>query len=125
MHVVDSCGWLEWFTDGELADAYRSFLDKPDEILVPSIVVYEVYKVLKREKGEEVALACAAKVQESTVMGLDAVEALTAADTALEHRLAMADAIVYATAVTNQCELVTSDADLEGLPGVRFITKKQ
>ncbi len=125
MHVVDSCGWLEWFTDGDLADAYRSFLDKPGDILVPSIIVYEVYKVLKREKAEEVALACAGKVQESTVLGLDGPEALMAADVALERRLAMADAIVYTTAIANQCELITSDGDLKDLPGVRFIPKTQ
>jgi hypothetical protein len=52
MIIVDSCGWLEWFTDGKLADEYKEYLATPD-ILMPAIILYEVYKVLKREVGEE------------------------------------------------------------------------
>ena len=47
MYLVDSCGWLEWFTEGPLAEEYRPYLEKNDELLIPAIVLYEVYKVLK------------------------------------------------------------------------------
>lgn len=123
MVVVDSCGWLEWFTDGMLADQYQQYLEKRDELLVPAIVLYEVYKVLKRQVGEEKALLAFGHIKRSPVVSMDENLALLAADVSLRHNLAMADAIVYAVALANRCPLVTSDADLESLPGVTFISK--
>ncbi len=123
MRVIDSSGWLEWFTDGPLAGQYRRFLENPREILLPAVVIYEVYKVLKRERGEETALLALGQMQQSEVVALDATVALRAADLSLQHGLAMADAIVYATARANNCELVTSDADLKGLTDVVFFPK--
>jgi predicted nucleic acid-binding protein len=49
--------------------------------------------------------------------------ALTAADLSLEHRLAMADSLIYATAVLHQVEVVTSDPDFLGLPRVIYLEK--
>jgi uncharacterized protein with PIN domain len=59
MIIVDSCGWLEWFTNGKLADSYEKHLVDQENILMPAIILYEVYKVLKREVGEEKALLAA------------------------------------------------------------------
>lgn len=123
MRVIDSSGWLEWFADGPLAGQYQRFLEKPREILLPAIVVYEVYKILKRERGEEMALLALGQMQQSEVVVLDATLALHAADLSLRRGLAMADAIVYATARMHDGELVTSDADLKGLDGVVFLPK--
>jgi predicted nucleic acid-binding protein len=123
VRVIDSSGWLEWFADGPLAGQYQRFLEKPREILLPAIVVYEVYKILKRERGEEMALLALGQMQQSEVVVLDATLALHAADLSLRRGLAMADAIVYATARMHDCELVTSDADLKGLDGVVFLPK--
>lgn len=123
MRVVDSSGWLEWFTDGPVAEEYRLFLEKPGDILVPTIVIYEVYKVLKRVLNEETALLAVGRMQQSDVIPLDAGLALHAADLALRHGLAMADAMIYATARSRQAELITSDADLQGLVGVTYLPK--
>ena len=123
MIVVDSCGWLEVFTDGSSADEYAPLLNKPADVLVPAVVLYEVYKVLSRAAGEEAALRCSGFMQQSPIVTLDATLALEAADLSRKHRLAMADAMVYATAVRHHVELVTSDADLKGLSGVRFVPK--
>jgi predicted nucleic acid-binding protein len=123
VRVIDSSGWLEWFADGPLAGQYQRFLEKPREILLPAIVVYEVYKILKRERGEEMALLALGQMQQSEVVVLDATLALHAADLSLRRGLAMADAIVYATARMHDGELVTSDADLKGLDGVVFLPK--
>lgn len=123
MILVDSCGWLEVFTDGPAADAYAGLLSRPEELLVPTVVLYEVYKFLARTAGEETALRCSGFLQQARVVPLDAPLALEAADVSTKHRLAMADAVVYATALRHRAELATSDADLEGLPGVRFIPK--
>jgi toxin FitB len=119
--LVDSCGWLEVFTDGPAAGTYATLLAHPEELLVPTVVLYEVYKLLARTAGEETALRCSGFMQQARIVPLDAPLALEAADLSTKQRLAMADAIVYATAVRYRAELATSDSDLEGLPGVRFI----
>lgn len=121
MRVVDSCGWLEWFSNGRLADTYAQYLQAANELLVPAVVLYEVYKVLKREIGEEKALLAVSYMKQSSVIPLDEILALKAADLALKHGLAMADAMVYATALAYGAPLFTSDADFDGLPMVNQV----
>jgi toxin FitB len=123
MIIVDSCGWLEWFTDGGLADRYQEHLVDQEKILVPAIVLYEVYKVLKSEVGEEKALLAAGYMKSSSIIPLDETLALAAADIALQQKLAMADAIIIATALACNCAIVSSDADLRDQPNVKFIPK--
>ena len=123
MVIVDSCGWLEWFSDGVLAKKYKKYLENDTELLVPTIILYEVYKVLKREAGEEKALLAFAHMKISEVIPFDENLALQAADISLLHNLAMADAIVYTAALGHNCQLITSYKDLEGLPHVTFISK--
>ena len=124
MFLVDSCGWLEWFTDGPLAEEYGQYLVDSNNLLVPSIVLYEVYKFLKREAGEEKALLAAGYMKNARLVSLDESLAIYAADTALKYRLAMADAMVAACASAFDCILVTSDADLKDMPNVKFISKE-
>jgi predicted nucleic acid-binding protein len=121
MRVVDSSGWLEYLTDGALASAYEDYLCDPDQIITPSVVLFEVYKWVKRERSEEEALVAAAQIEKTRIVPLTSTIALTAADLGLEHRLAMADSIVYATALISQAELVTSDSDFAALPGVAYL----
>ena len=123
MILVDSSGWLEFLTDGPLASAYAQHLRRLDDVVTPAIVLYEVYKVIKRQRGEEAALAVAAQMGKTRLAPVTDVIALTAADASLAYRLAMADAIVYATALTEGAKLITSDADLAPLPGVRYLKK--
>lgn len=124
MIIVDSCGWLEWFTDGKLADKYQQYLTDLDNLLMPAIVLYEVYKVLKREVGEEKALLAAGYMKRSLSIPFDEVFALAAADIALQERLAMADAIIVAAARAYNCKVITSDADLKDQPNVTYIPKR-
>ena len=89
MIIVESCGWLEWFTDGKLADTYQEDLEDledQDNLLVPTIILYEVYKILKREVGEEKALLAAGYMKNSQVIPLNETIALDAADIALQAR---------------------------------------
>jgi predicted nucleic acid-binding protein len=123
MVIVDSCGWLEWFTDGKLGDAYQKYLADQDNLLVPAIIVYEVYKVLKREVGEEKALLAAGYMKNSAVIPLDETLALAAADIALQESLAMADAIIVAAARAYKCTIISSDSDLKDQPNVDYIPK--
>ena len=125
MRLIDSSGWLEVFRGGPHADRVVRLLADPAEVLTPTIALYEVYKVLKRDASEEDALQAVAWMLRTNVVPLSETLALEAADTSLEHSLAMADAIVYTTARSRGAELVTTDADLEGLPGVVFLSKKK
>lgn len=123
MTLVDSSGWLEFFGDGSLADKYAAYLSETDQVVTPTIVLYEVYRWIKRQRTEEDALVAAAQMQKTRIEPLTETVALTAADLGLEHGLAMADAIVYATALLRSTELVTSDRDFADLPGVTYIEK--
>ena len=123
MIIVDSCGWLEWFTDGRLADSYERYLVDQDNILMPAIILYEVYKILKREVGEEKALLAAGYMKNLSVIPLDETLALAAADVALREGLAMADALIVAAARSNNCKIITSDKDLKDQTGVVYIPK--
>ena len=123
MVVVDSCGWLEWFTNGELADRYRPYLADQGNLIVPAFVLFAVYKVLKREVGEEKALLAAGYMKSATLVPVDGTLALAAADISLREKLAMADAFVVAVAQACRCKLVTSDSDLKNQPGVEYLPK--
>lgn len=123
MIIVDSCGWLEWFTDGQLADKYKQYLTAPENILMPAIILYEVYKVLKREVGEEKALLAVGYMKNSPVIPFDDTLALAAADIALQDNLAMADAIIVATSRAHNCRIISSDADLKDQTNVEYIPK--
>jgi len=120
--LVDSSGWIEHLIDGPLADAYAEHLASA-ELLVPTIVLYEVCKFVQREVSAEQAVVVAARLKEQQVVPLDETLALEAADLSLQHGLAMADAIVYATARAMGATLVTSDVDFAALPGVQYLAR--
>ena len=124
MILLDSSGWLEFFADGPLASEFESRLKHPAQILTPAVALYEVYKWIKRERTEEEALAAVAAMQKTKIVGLTDEIALTAADISLSMKLAMADAVMLATARAYEAELVTSDSDFEGIPGVTVFAKK-
>lgn len=123
MTLVDSFGWIEFFTDGPLAGEYAKYLQRPSEVIVPTIVLYEVYKKIKSAKSEEVALIAVATMQNAQIVPLTEELSLSAADVSLSHRLAMADAIVYASALQEDAKVVTSDKDLKDLPHVIYFPK--
>jgi predicted nucleic acid-binding protein len=119
--VVDSCGWIEYFTDGALAEAYSRAVKRNADLLVPTVTLFEVYKKIKRDRGEEMALIAVARMKQGRIAPLDEAVALHAADLGLRHALPMADSIVYATARLSGALLVTSDGHFRGLQGVSFI----
>jgi predicted nucleic acid-binding protein len=57
----------------------------------------------------------------SRVVPIDDTLALLAARISLDRHLAMADAMIYATALDAGAQLTTSDAHFKGLPEVTFI----
>ena len=124
MILVDSSGWVEYFVDGPLADEYAARLRPASNVITPAIVVYEVYKRLKRDLTQEHANTAVAAMRRTEIVPLDAQLALRAADLSLTENLAMADAIVLATARSRDAELVTSDADFRKVSGVTYLAKR-
>jgi predicted nucleic acid-binding protein len=121
--IVDSSGWVEYLGEGPKAKRFASYLDSPASVLLPAIVVYEVYKKLHRERGQTLAELFLSQAYsfDDRLIALDAELACLAARFSLEAKLAMADAIIYATARTRQAHLVTCDTHFSGLPGVTIL----
>ena len=120
MIVVDSSGWIEYANDGPSAAAFEPAILATSDLVVPTIVMYEVTKVLRRS-SERTARATLGVMLRSKIVDLDASGAVHGANVSLETGLAMADAIILATARAHGAELWTMDAHFEGLPGVRYI----
>lgn len=121
MILIDSSGWIEFFTGGPLTARYQEYLNDPAEVITPSIILYEVYKKIKRERPEEDALAAVSLMNRTKIVELTESIALLAADLSLKHALPMADAMVYATAVEQGCKVITGDSHFKGLDSVVFI----
>ena len=125
MNVVDSSGWIEYFTEGPNAGFFAGAIEKVGELLVPALTIYEVFKWISRERGEAQAVKAVAHMQQGEVVDLDAKLAAYAARLSLQTKLPMADSIVYATARIHEATLWTQDDDFEGLDGVKYVAKKK
>ncbi|MES1202423.1 MAG: type II toxin-antitoxin system VapC family toxin [Pseudomonadota bacterium] len=124
MRVVDTSAWIEWLINTPTADAIDAALPKHEDWLVPTIVQLELAKWIKREIGDEKADEVIAFSQTCVVVPLESAIALAAAQFCLEHKLATADAIVYATARAHGADLLTCDAHFAALPSVAYIEKR-
>lgn len=123
MILVDTCGWIEWLTDGILANKYKSYLQDVESIIVATSVQFELYKWASRVKNKQEALKVIALTEQGKVIPLTTSIALLAGDLASEYKLSFADAIIYATAQNEQVELITSDDHFLNLPGVVYFKK--
>ena len=121
MILVDSSGWIEYLAERPKADLFAPYIEGEDSLVSSVIQVYEIYKVVRRDLNEERAIDAVSALRTTTIEPLSESLALEAADVALELELAMADAIIFATASRHDAEIVTGDADFEGLPGVALI----
>ncbi len=121
MVLVDSSGWIEFFIDGPMAGAYARHLKDPSRVITPTIVLYEVFKKIRRDRTEEEALSAASIINRTKVVDFTESTALLAAEVSIKHSLPMADAIVYATALEAGCKIITSDAHFRELDRVVFI----
>ena len=119
--VVDSSGWIEYFVDGANADVFAPYIEDTENLIVPSIILTEVYRWILRESNESTALSVLAAMRQGRIIDLDAFHAVAAADLSHKHRLPLADGIIYTTARESESILITQDADLEGLDGVHYV----
>ena len=123
MNVVDSSAWLSYFAGDENAAVFAGPIEKTEELLVPAITLAEVFKCVMRQRDEGMALQAVAHMEQGKVIPLDSALAIDAAVYGLQHRLPLADSIIYATARKHDAELWTQDADFEGLAGVSYFAK--
>lgn len=125
MNVVDSSGWLEYFAGGENASFFASAIEDTDNLLVPVICVYEVFKRLIQQRGLSAAQTHIGDMHSGQILDLDASLALSAAQISVDLKLPMADSLILATARAHQATLWTQDEHFEGLEGVQYIQKSK
>ncbi len=123
MNVVDSSGWIEFFLAGPSGPLFKPVIEQRDKLLVPVIALYEVHKILSRKMPADVVASCLDAMRLGCVLELTDRRAIAAADIALRHRLAMADAVMYSLALEHKATFWTQDMDYQGLPGVNFFPK--
>lgn len=123
MRLVDTSAWIEWLIGSPLGGTLAAELPDRAHWLVPTIVQLELAKWLTREVGEDRADRVVAFTETCVVADLDTATALSAAELCARHKLATADAIVYATALAHGADLLTCDRHFKNLPGVRFVNK--
>lgn len=121
--VVDTSAWIEWLTGSPLAGVLADEFPGKPSCIVPTVVQLELAKWLTRERGPEEADQVIAYTMKCIVVPLDTRLALSAADLHRSHKLATADAIVYATAQLYDADLLTCDSHFKGLPEVVLLPK--
>ena len=121
LSLVDSSGWIEYFGEGPKASQFAPYLERESSLLVPSIVLYEVQKKLLLTRGVTSAQQFYSQALRARPVALNFLLAMAAAEISLEHHLAMADAIIYATAQAFGAKLITSDPHFGKLPGVTML----
>ena len=124
MYLVDTCGWVEWLTEGQLIKKFEKYLETPEQLIIPTIIQFELFKWICREFNESLALTVMGTTERGEVVPLDTHIAISAARAAKRHNLAMADATIYATAQTHAVTLITCDSHFKDLPNVEFFPKK-
>jgi len=123
LNVVDSSGWLEYFAGGPQAGVFAKAIEDPSTLIVPTVSLYEVFKRVLQQRGDDDALRAVAIMEQGRVVELTSTIALAAADLSVKHQLPMADSVILATARRGGAILWTLDADFDGLEGVRFFQK--
>ena len=123
MNVIDSSGWLEYFTDSENAEFFAPAIEDQENALVPTICLFEVFKRILIDRGRDDALEAITQMKEGRVVELDDSLALLAAELSYELKLPLADSIILATAREHNATLWTQDVHFKDLLDVKYITK--
>ena len=121
MNLVDTCGWLEYIADSVNAVNFEKAILNIEELIVPTIVIYEVFKKIVNDYDEDKALMITAHMKLGKVVDFDEATAIYAAKISSEKKLAMADSIIYATANSEDAVLWTQAEHFRNLPNVKYI----
>ena len=124
MNVVNSSGWLEYFADAPNADFFAPAIETASELVVPSLSIYEVFKRVLQQRGEDDALQVVGVMAQGLIVDLNMEIAINAAKISVELRLPMADSIILATARAYSATFWTQDADFQNIEGVQYGEKR-
>jgi len=124
MNIVDSSGWLEYFAEGGNAEFFAPAIEDTKNLLVPVICIYEVFKKLLQQSGDNEAQIHVSDMKQGKIIEIDESLAFSAAKLSAELKLPMADSLILATARTNNAILWTQDEHFRDLDGVKYIEKK-
>lgn len=123
MNLVDSSAWLAYLAGERNAEFFAEAIEDSELLIVPTVCLYEVFKVVLRERGEDDALRAVAAMQRGMVVDLTADLAVEAAATGHEEKLAFADSIIYTVARKHDAVVWTQDDHFAGKSNVRFKAK--
>ena len=123
MNVLDSSCWLEFAEDSSIGDAVAPIVADVDNLLVPTIVLYEVFKKLTALEGAVYASEFVQEMLNGDVIPLDISLSIDAANISRKYRLPMADSIIYATVMQHDAILWTADKHFKGFPKVQYFDK--
>lgn len=123
MILLDSSCWIEYFSGGSLVREIRKQIKKSKAIIVPTLIIFEVYRKIARMLTPEDALVIVAGLRTHTVVDLTEEIALSAADISIEHRIGMADSCVLATARHTDATLITLDNDFAAMADVKVLRR--
>ena len=124
MNLVDSSGWLEYFADSNNADIFSEPIEDTENLLVSTINIYEVFKRVFHQRGEDSALQAIALMYQAEVVDVTSEIAISAAKLSYEKKLPMADSIILMTARMNGAVLWTQDSDFQNFEDVKYFNKK-
>jgi toxin FitB len=125
MNLVDSSAWIEYFIGSELSLNFVEVIENFEELIVPGIVIFEVYKYILRERNEDYANEAYNFMLNGKIIPLTAKISKNAASMSIKHKLPMADSIIYTIAHLFNSIIYTQDEDFKGLPNVIFFNKNQ
>jgi predicted nucleic acid-binding protein len=125
MNVVDTSGWLEYFEGGQNAKEFSIPIKEINELVVPTICIYEISKIILRESDENHLIQALAAIQKGKIIALTPSISTAAAKVSLKYKLPMADSIIYTTAKQFDATVWTQDIDFKDLPNVNYIQKNQ
>ena len=120
MNVVDSSAWLAYFADERNSEYFPGAIEDTELLVVPVICLYEVFRVVLRQRGEDDAFQAVALMEQGTVINLDSNLALEAAWIGESEKLAFADSVIYAVARRHGAVVWTQDKHFAGKPNVRY-----
>jgi toxin FitB len=125
MNLVDSCGWLEFFSDGPNADVYAAAIEHIETLIVPSICLLEVFKKVLNDKSEDAAIEAVALMNQGLVVDLDASIAISASKIGADRGLPQADSVILTTAKSQGAVIWTQDSDFEGVERAKYIAERK
>ena len=122
MVVFDTSAWIEYFLGGKKGESVKDHIESDQEIFTPSICLAEIKLKFAQENRLTEAKGCLKFVlNRSVTVDLSKEIALLSAENKLKHKLYLIDSVIYSTAQLLNKELLTSDTELKGLPGVHFL----